>query len=178
LKKRTEYNLLQISVEAENLQTHMKLGEYLPQVGVGVCGMYMKFDESKGRTTGLVFGSISIPISNWWSGTHELEERSIKEKIAENNFNDNTELLLLQMEKAWQDLNDSYKQVLLSEDSKTQAEENMKVNEDSYKNGIVTTSDLLEAQAMLQNTKDQLTDSKQNYKIKLSNYLIVTGRGK
>lgn len=176
LKNRTEYSLLEKSVEAEKLQTKMKRGEYLPQVGVGASAMYLKFDESKDRTLGMVYGTVSIPISGWWSGSYELQERNIKEEIAENNFKNNSELLLLQIEKAWQDLNDAYKQYLLSKESKTQAEENFKVNEDSYKNGISTVSDLLEAQALLQQTQDQLTEAKANYIVKKTTYLQVTGR--
>ena len=176
LKKRVEYSLLEKSVEAEELQTKIKRGEYLPQAAIGISEMYMKFDESKKRTFGMVFGTVSVPISGWWSGSYELQERSIKEEIAENNFKNNSELLLLQIEKSWQDLNDAYKQYLLSKESKTQAEENFKVNEDSYKNGISTVSDLLEAQALLQQTQDQLTEAKANYIVKKTTYLQVTGR--
>ena len=176
LKKRTEYRLLEKSVEAEKLQTSMKLGEYLPQAGIGVSGLYLKFDEANERTLGMVFGTVSVPISGWWGGSHELQERSIKEEITENNFKSNSELLVLQIEKAWQDLTDAYKQYLLSDESKAQAEENFKVNDDSYKNGLTTISDLLEAQALLQQAQDQLTDSKANYIVKETTYLQVTGR--
>jgi outer membrane protein TolC len=154
----------------------MKLGEYLPQAGIGVSGLYLKFDEANERTLGMVFGTVSVPISGWWGGSHELQERSIKEEITENNFKSNSELLVLQIEKAWQDLTDAYKQYLLSDESKAQAEENFKVNDDSYKNGLTTISDLLEAQALLQQTQDQLTDSKANYIVKETTYLQVTGR--
>ena len=133
--------------------------------------MYMKFDDTKERTLGLLFGTVSIPISGWWGGAHELQERKIKENIAENNFRDNEELLALQIEKSWQDLTTAYKQYLLSEESKVQAEENYKVNADSYKNGITKLSDLLEAQALLQQTLDQLTDAKTDYMNKKNTYL-------
>lgn len=176
LKNRSEYSLLELSVEAEKLQTKMTLGEFLPQAGIGINGTYMKFDESKERTVGMIFGTVSVPISGWWGGSHEIQERIIKEEIAENNFKNNSELLLLQMEKAWQDFTDAYKQYLLSEESKAQAEENMKVNDDSYKNGLITISDLLEAQSLLQQAKDQLTEAKANYLIKKTSYLMVTGR--
>ncbi|MFA7287730.1 MAG: TolC family protein [Melioribacteraceae bacterium] len=176
LLKRTEYSLLEKSVEAEKLQTRMKLGEYLPQAGIGLSGMYMKLDEAKERTVGLVFGTVSVPISAWWGGYHELQERAIKEKITENNFKNNSELLLLQIEKSWQDLNNSYRKYLLSEESKVQAEENSKVNTNSFNNGLTTVSDLLEAQALLQQTYSQLIDSKVNYITKRSRYLRQTGR--
>jgi len=176
LKNRVEYSLLEKSVEAEKLQTNMKLGEYLPQAGIGISGVYMKLDEAKERTLGMVFGTVSVPISGWWGGSHELQERSIKEEIAENNFKNNSELLLLQMEAAWKNLTEAYNQYLLSVESLEQAEENMKVNDDSYKNGLITVSDLLEAQALLQQTQDQLTDAKTNYVVKKTTYLQVTGR--
>jgi outer membrane protein len=176
LKNRSEYGLLQKSVEAEKLQTRMKLGEFLPQVAVGISGLYMKMDEGNSRTLGMIFGTVSIPISGWWGGSHELQERSIKENIAENNFKDTSELLILQMQKAWHDLSDSYKQYLLSVQSKEQADENLKVNNDGYKNGLITISDLLEAQALFQQMQNQLTDAKTNYLIKKTIYLQVTGR--
>lgn len=176
LKNRSEYRLLQASIRAEELQSNMKLGEYLPQAGIGVSGLYMKLDESKDRTLGMVFGTVSIPISGWWEASYTLQERSIKEQIAQNTMKDNSELLLLQMQKAWQDFSDAYKQVLLSEEAKAQAEENLKVNQDSYNNGMTSVSDLLEAQALQQQMNDQLTDAKASYRSKQITYLQVTGR--
>jgi outer membrane protein TolC len=176
LNNRSEYHLLQASVRAEELQSNMKFGEYLPQAAVGVSELYMKIDESKDRTLGMVFGTVSIPISGWWEASHTLQERSIKEKIAQNNLQDNSELLMLQMQKAWQDFSDAYKQVLLSEEAKAQAEENLKVNQDSYTNGMISVADLLEAQALQQQMNDQVTDAKASYRSKQITYLQVTGR--
>jgi len=176
LGERTEYKLLQSSVRAEELQTRLKRGEYLPQAGIGVGGIYMKIDDGKDRTVGMVYGTVQIPISGWWAASHTLAERKAQEQIARNGMKDQSELLLLQMEKAWQDFTDAYKQVLLSDDTQKQAEENLKVNEDGYKNGMISVSDLLEAQAMLQQAKDQLNDAKANCQTKKINYLQVTGR--
>ncbi|HPG40103.1 MAG TPA: TolC family protein [bacterium] len=176
VSNRVEYRLLQAGVRAETLQKRMKLGEYLPQVGVGFSRIYMKFDESESQTNDMVFGTASIPLSSWWEAAHTVKEHSIKEQIAKNNLQDNTELLLLQIQKAWQDLTDAYKQVLLSEEAKIQANENLQVNQDSYDNGLCNVSDLLEAQAMQQQIMDQLTDARANYIVKRTTYLQVTGR--
>ncbi len=50
LKKRNEYALLALTVRAEKVKTRMKLGEYLPQAGVGIAGMYIEFDKTDNRT--------------------------------------------------------------------------------------------------------------------------------
>ena len=176
LKSRSEYHLLQASVRAEELESRMKLGEYLPEAGIGVGELYMKMDASKDRSLGMVFGTVSIPISGWWEASHTLQERSIKEEMAHNSMKENSELLLLQMQKAWQDLTDARKQVLLSEEVKTQADENLKVNQDSYNNGMSNLSDLLEAQALQQQTSEQVIDAKAGYRNKQTAYLQVTGR--
>jgi len=176
LKGRPEYRLLEASVRAEDLQTRMKLGEYLPQAGVGVAGLYMKMDETKGKTNGILFGTVSIPLSGWWEAGHAMSERKAREEIAQNSLKNQAELLILQMEKAWQDLTDADKQLMLCRESEAQAEENLKVNQDSYDNGLINVSDLLEARSLRQQTRDQLTDAMAEYRVKLVNYLQVTGR--
>jgi outer membrane protein TolC len=50
------------------------------------------------------------------------------------------------------------------------------VNRHCYDNGLCGVSDLLEAQAMLQQSKDQLTVAKANYLVKRMTYIQVTGR--
>ncbi|MCX6559373.1 MAG: TolC family protein [Candidatus Aminicenantes bacterium] len=176
VKTRPEFKLLGASVRAEELQSRMKLGEFLPQVAVGLSGLYTKSDEQKGRTIGLVYGTISIPISGWWQAAHALKERRIREQIAGNSLTNNSELLLLQMEKAWQDLSDAHRQVLLSRETKAQAEENLKVNQDGYANGMIGVSDWLEAQALRQQADDQWTEALAAYRVKRMTYLQVTGR--
>jgi len=176
VKNRSEYHLLEASVKAEDLQTRKKLGEYLPEIAVGASELHMKIDNGESRTFGMVFGTVSVPLSGWWEAYHALSRQHIKERIAQNNLNDSAQLLALQIQKAWQDFQDAHQQVLLSEDAKAQAEENLKVNQDSFDNGLTDLSDLLEAQAILQQTHDQLADALTSYRIKRSVYLQVTGR--
>jgi outer membrane protein len=176
LKARPEFRLLQDSVRAEELKTRIKLGERLPQAGIGVAGFYMKMDAAEGRTNGVLFATLSIPLSGWWGGSHALNEQKAREEIARNNLRDKADLLVLQMEKAWQDLTNGHRQVLLARESKAQAEENLKVNQDSYDNGLSTVSDLLEAQALLQQADGQLTDAMAAYRVNLVFYLQITGR--
>jgi outer membrane protein TolC len=176
LEGRPEHRLLQAAVRAETLKTRMTRGEYLPQLGVGVAGLYMKMDDAKGRTNGLVFGTLSVPLSGWWEGSHALGAQKAREEMARNTLRDGQELLLLQMEKAWKDLGDAGRELALCRESEAQADENLKVNQDGYDNGLLTVSDLLEAQAMRQAARDRLTEAMAGYRIKLVQYLQATGR--
>lgn len=178
MNNRTEYQLLEKSVEAAQLQTKMKTGDYTPTLAVGLAGYHMNMLESgvKNTTNGLAYVSVSIPISDWWGGSYSIKEQNIKQRIAENNFEENKGLLNLQMEKAWTDVNEAWKQIAIMQETTTQAEENLMVSQTGYESGVVTLSDLLEAQALVQETADKLSDAKMNYRIAITSYLQVTGR--
>ena len=50
------------------------------------------------------------------------------------------------------------------------AEANLKVTQDYYEAGLVALSDVLEAQTMLKKSRDELTDSRVEYRINLVTY--------
>ena len=124
----------------------------------------------------MVFGSVKIPISGWWEASHKLKERHLKEEQNLNMVADNTEKLLLQMQQARNTLDEAYQQVKLAESSILQAEENLKVSRDNYEAGMVNVSDMLEAQALLQSSNDNLINFRYNYQIAMAKYLQVTGK--
>ncbi|HEY9222071.1 MAG TPA: TolC family protein [Lutibacter sp.] len=174
LKNRQEYNMLNKAIEAEELQKKMTRGEYLPQLAVGVGGLYLDAYEQE-NSYGLAFATLSIPISDWWGGSYKLQEHKIKIDIAKNNLAEKSELLQLQMSKAYRDLTESYKQIDIAKTALTQSLEYQKELEDNYEAGITSLSDLLEARAMSQQAKDALIDAKSQYKIKISYYLLSVG---
>ena len=71
-----------------------------------------------------------------------------------------TELLALQVEQAKNEVNETYFQIGIAQSSIEQAKENLKVVNDNYKGGIVSMSDLLEAQALYQDALNQHINSK------------------
>lgn len=170
LENRSEYNMLKKAVEVERLKKKMAMGENLPKVAVGVQGLYLDIIENKSQKV-MGFATVSIPISGWWGGSHKIKEQKLKEHIARNNLENNAELLMLQMDKAYKDLNESHKQISVAESSLLHAEEHMSVVTDNYNAGVVSLSDLLEAQALHMQSKDALVDAKSEYKIKQAQYL-------
>ncbi|MGD9976609.1 MAG: TolC family protein [Bacteroidales bacterium] len=176
LKNREEYMMLQKSSEAEKYRTKMQRGEYLPQAAVGAGVLYLDIMDDSGDGFGMVFGTVSIPISGWWEAKHKMKERRIKEEQNHNMVNDTNGKLLLQMQQGQNMLNEAYKQVQLAKISIEQAEENLRVNQNNYEAGMVNVSDMLEAQAQLQQSRDNYTEALTQYRIAKVNYLQVTGR--
>ncbi|WP_066439922.1 TolC family protein [Chryseobacterium sp. CCH4-E10] len=178
VKNRLEYQMLEKSVEASKLQIELKKGDSRPSVNVGLSGFYLDplTKSMDGKFNGMAFAGVTVPISNWWEDKHKINQLKTKEAIAENDLKENTGLLKLQIDKAWRDLQEAYKSISLNKEILLQATENTRVNQQSYKNGLSQMSDLLEAQAQVNDTQEKLIDSKIKYQEAVSYYLLVTGR--
>tara|TARA_R110002050_G_scaffold20348_1_gene57648 strand:- start:35290 stop:36612 length:1323 start_codon:yes stop_codon:yes gene_type:complete len=175
LMNRSEYKILNKAVTAEELQQKMAQGEYLPSIAVGVSGYYLDMMDNQ-STNAMAFATLSIPISDWWGGSYKKQEHIIKVEIAQNNLSEKSELLQLQMEKTFMDLNESFQQIKVAEATVLQANEYFTEIKNGHDAGIVSTSDLLESRALLQQANDALTDAKAGYKIKLAYYIQATAQ--
>lgn len=178
LKNRSEYRLLQKSVEASKLQTKMEIGKNLPTVALGAGWNAMSFDKGSAMASkqnfGMGFATVSVPISSWWGGSHAIKKKQLQEKTAENDKKNNEELLLIQMQQLWNEVNESAYVVTLTEKSIRTAEENVRLNSDYYKAGTGSITDLLDAQHALQDARDQHTEAFANYQMKLAAYRQAT----
>lgn len=169
-KNRNEYKILEKVVAAEELQRKMTTGEYLPQVSIGAMGWYQDVMDSKDKY-GMAFATLSIPITDWWGGSHKIKENKAKIERARYQLAETTELLALQITQVRNELNQNYFQIGIAKKSVEQAQENLKVTNDNYKAGISGMSDLLEAQSDYQSALNGLTEAKCNYQIAKAKYL-------
>ena len=170
-----EYNLLQKQVEAANLQKKMTIGESLPSVSVGAGYNYHNLLE-RDHSFGMVFATVSVPISDWWGGSHAIKRRKIEQQKAEEQLADNSKLLEIRMQKAKNDVEEAYQQLAIAQRSIEQAEENLRLNRNYYQAGTSKMSDLLEAQLLYQKACDKRTDAYANYQNRLLEYRHATGQ--
>ena len=174
VNNRTEIQLLSKVVEIKKLQQKMTMGENLPKIAVSGIVMYVDAMEST-NTNALAIVNVSIPISDWWSGSHKLKQRKLEIDEAQTTLIETTELLQLQIAQTTNELNESLFQIKLFQKSIEQAKENLKISEDNYNAGTIGISDLLEAQALYQSALDNLVDEKCNYQIKKAKHLQSMG---
>ena len=175
LLQTAEYQLLGKQVEATNLQRKMEIGKNLPTVGVGAGYNYHNLMENN-HTFGMVFATVSVPISDWWSGSHAIKRKKIAQQQAEEQLVDNSELLKIRMQNAWNNLEESRQQLQIAQRSIKQAEENLRLNRDYYRAGTSKMSDLLEAQMLYQQALDKHTDAYADLQNKLLEYRQATGQ--
>ena len=169
-----EYQLLDKQVEATSLQKKMAVGENLPSVAVGAGYNYHNLLGSD-QTFGMIFATVSIPLSNWWGGSHAIKRKKIAQQQAIDQRDDNAELLTIRMQKAWNDVEEAYQQLTIAERSIRQAEENLRLSRNCYQAGTTTMSDLLEAQMLYQQSLDKHTDAFADYQNKILAYKHAVG---
>ena len=177
---RTEAQLLDMQVKAAELQTQMEIGKHLPQVAVGAGYSAYLMDVDQYNTSsnhfGVVFGTVTVPITDWWGGGHAIKRSRLQEQMARNEREQNMQLLEIQTEQTWNELYEAYQQLLIAQQSVRLAEENLRLQSDYYEAGTATLSDLLNAQSMLQKSADDYTEAFTDYQLKLSLYLKRSGR--
>ncbi len=170
-----EYQLLNKQVEATGLQTKIAVGQNLPSVAVGAGYNYHNLLENN-HTFGMIFATVSVPISDWWGGSHAIKRKRIEHEKAREQLVDNAELLKIRMQNAWNGVEESYQQLLLAQRSIEQAAENLRLNRNYYQAGTSKMSDLLEAQLLYQQARDKHTDAFATYQTKLLEYRQAIGQ--
>ena len=164
-----EYQLLSKQVEATALQKKIAVGENLPSIAVGAGYNYHNLLEND-HTFGMLFATVSVPISDWWGGSYAIKRKKIEHQKAQEQLADNTQLLQIRIQNAWNGVEESYQQLLLVQRSIEQAEENLRLNRNFYQAGTSKMSDLLEAQMLYQQACDKRTDAFADYQNKLLEY--------
>ena len=170
----TEYQLLDKQVEAARLQKRISIGQQLPSVAVGAGYNYHNLLD-KDHSFAMVLATVSIPISDWWGGSHAIRRKNIEYQKAVDEQKDNEELLKIRMQKAWNDVVEAHQQLSIAQRSIEQAEENLRINRDFYRAGTSKMSDLLEAQLLYQQSLDHHTDAFADYQNKLLEYRQAVG---
>ena len=171
--QRNESHLLDLSLKAEDLKKKMTLGEALPSLMVGGSASYHTVLENS-KPNALVFAMLQIPITDWYKTSIKLKKHDLDAETAENTRRDLTEKMQLQTNQAWFNLEQSWLRISMAKTALRDAEANLKITEDYYEAGLVALSDVLEAQTLLKQSRDELTDSRVEYRINLVTYRQLT----
>ena len=175
VERRAESKLLAISREAAEKEKSMERGKALPTVAGGASLLYQNLLDDD-AVNGVVFASVTVPISDWWSNSYSTAKFDLKAQKAAIDEVENKNLIKVDIEAKWNSLNESYKQIEISRDAVAQAEENLRIQRDFYNAGTATLSNLLEAETLRQQAADSYSDAVTGYYTAVCAYLTATGR--
>lgn len=169
----TESRLLEQNVQGTVLNRKLEVGKNLPSVAVGAGYDYVRLVH-KDNTFGMVFATVSIPISSWWGGSHAIKRRKIEEQEAREQLADKQQLLSIKVEKEWDDVTVAYRKTLIARKSIEQSCENLRLNQQFYHAGTGKMTDLLEVQRQVQQSRDSWVEAVAAYQLRLAEYEEMT----
>ena len=165
-----ETRLLELQVEAAELQKKMALGEALPQLAVGATYGYYDF-TGKGDFNGLAFATVQIPISDWGKTSAKMKRLQTQVDKAASQRDYLQSQIILGVRQSWVELNSAWSQYQLALDSEAAAEASFGRVERNYEAGMVTAAELLQSQTSLRQASDKRADSLNSYRQALRKWL-------
>ncbi len=165
-----ETRLLELQVEAAELQKKMALGEALPQLAVGATYGYYDF-TGKGDFNGLAFATVQIPISDWGKTSAKMKRLQTQVDKAASQRDYLQSQIILGVRQSWVELNSAWSQYQLALDSEAAAEASFGRVERNYEAGMVTIAELLQSQTSLRQASDKRADALNSYRQALRKWL-------
>lgn len=178
---RSELVLASKGVEAEELQMKMERGKYLPTVGIGAAGYHAYIDvqggfEKYNQANIIGLATVSIPLTDWWEGSHNIKKAKLSKQKAELVREDAAKQLQLDIRKSWNELTEAYAQIGIAEKSVVSAEENLRMATEQFQAGTETVMVLLDAYTLSVQAQSNLAQAKAKYCSCLSAYKNKTNR--
>ena len=116
---------------------------------------------------------VDTRISSYAVNVHDTyEENSVGGYCTYNPF----QMLAVEIERTWSEVQESYAQILLMRRSVESSAENLRQNRNFYKAGTAPLTDLLDAETLYTQSRNNLTSACASYRTALAKYMRVTGR--
>ena len=175
VENRTETQLLDIWVEKSVLEKKIARASMQPVLLIGGTANYSKL-LAEWSSKAIAFATVQIPISAFWSERRMYNWKKVEVEKAKDFRQDKRELISLQIQDAWDNLESTYRQTQIAKKSVERSEENLRINREHYLNGLTNITDLLDAQRQWQQALTSRNAANSEYLQAKTRYLILTGR--
>jgi len=180
-ENRSELSILKKQIDINRSVEKIAFSRYLPDIVLTSNYMtlnpnpYNSFEDEFGSdvTVGI---AAQFEIFNWNARGHKRASARHLRKAAEQKYEESKTMIKLDIQQAAFRVNEAVKKITLAESNMEQAEENLAVTRDNFKEGLAKSSDVLDAQTLWQDAKSELIDSKSEYHINLTNYKKAIGQ--
>lgn len=175
---RPEYNLATRQIDLQTHQTKINRSQFLPQFSVGATGQY----SSPGYNfrpdmdpNYQVYAKLSVPVFEWGKRKHQHTADQWRTETAREQASKVRDQVLLEMQVTAHNQEEAVKQVALTENSLDKARENSLLALDQYQEGLVSITEVLDAQIYYLEARKNFVKSKYNAQIARSEYLKACG---
>ena len=193
IEGRPELQLANLNITAKKHEAQMTLADYLPTIGLQLGwnafgnlkmknhtplpdGSIYTFTQSMDYRHFMGAISLSVPIFHWGEGYNKVKRAKLEVQNATLELEHNRKLMDLQARQAYDNYLDGFQLIESSEAALKEARRNLEAMQQQYRAGLMTLTDLLEAQSQWQSSFSNVIEAKTQLKINRVDYLRATGR--
>lgn len=160
---RPERKLLDLNIQVQELQKKMTIGEALPQLALVGIGYYGNTIRTNATANAVALLNLTVPLTAWWETSHKIREHNLRIEEARTMQEDYSKKLSLEEEKAYSDMIDAAMLIRSDSAALDLARENHRLATLNYSAGANTLNDVLQAQTLLLQAHNALTDRRIAY---------------
>ena len=192
IENRPELQMAMRNIDVKKLDVKMALSDFLPTIGMQIGwnafgnmkmtsytpladGTMYPFKQSIDYRGFVGAISVAIPVFHWGEGSKKVRKAKIEVENATLSFERNRKLMELQAHQTYNNYIDGYDLILTASKALDEARRNLTEITAQYQVGLMTLTDLLEAQAQWHTSYANLIEAKTQYKINEIEYLRSIG---
>lgn len=180
ISNRPELKMLENAVGISEQSTKITRAAYLPQVALTAGytatnpNIYNGF-ENKFAGVWNVGVMVRIPVWNWFEGSYKVKSGKIATSIARLELNEAKEKVELQVSQSRFKINEASRRLTMANKSVSSAEENLRSANLGFKEGVMQTTDVMEAQTAWLQAQSQRIDAEIDVKLSQINLKKALG---
>lgn len=167
---RPEIRSLELATQIYKQKVNVTRAEHLPSIAL--MGNYMVtnpsvFNSFENKFKGMwnVGVMVQIPIWHWGEGIYKTKAAKAEARIAQYQLQDAREKIELQVNQAAFKVNEAGKKLVMSTKNMEKAEENLRYATLGFKEGVIATSNVLEAQTAWLSAQSEKIDAQIDVKL-------------
>ena len=167
---RPEIRSLELATQIYRQKVNVTRSEHLPSIAL--MGNYMVtnpsvFNSFENKFKGMwnVGVMVQIPIWNWGEGIYKTRSAKAEARIAQYQLEDAREKIELQVNQAAFKVNEAGKKLVMASKNMEKAEENLRYATLGFKEGVIATSNVLEAQTAWLSAQSEKIDAQIDVKL-------------
>lgn len=180
INNRPELKMLENAIGISEQSTKITRAAYLPQVALTAGytatnpNIYNGF-ENKFAGVWNVGVMVRIPVWNWFEGSYKVKSGKIATSIARLELDEAKEKVELQVSQSRFKINEASRRLTMANKSVSSAEENLRSANLGFKEGVMQTTDVMEAQTAWLQAQSQRIDAEIDVKLSQINLKKALG---
>lgn len=179
--KRPELKMANQSINIADGAVNLMRARFFPNIVLSANYTFMNPNPYDGLST--TFGSdwnvgimMTVPIYHWGEKRHTLQAAKLEKQAAEAKYEEVQELIEVDIAKASFTLKEAQRRLELTTSSLQQADENLEITRDNFSEGLVNSTEVLEAQALWQEAYAEKIEAQADVHLAYSNLLKAKGK--